>query len=102
MKLCWTPRAKADLEEISDYLIVAGPRAWEQLLERLEHLTDFLLDFPLMGKPGIVPETRDFVLTGTPYVLVLQIKIKDDTVIIVSVRDGRMRLPSRELNGMLA
>jgi len=84
---------------ISDYLIVAGPRAAEQLLERLDHLTDFLLHFPLMGKPGIVPETRRFVLKGTRYVLVLQ--IKDDTVIIVSVRDGRMRLPSRELNGML-
>ena len=100
MKVRWTPRAEADLEEISDYLIAAAPRAWEQLPERLEHLTDFLLDFPLMGKPGIVPERRDFLLTGTPYVLVL--RIKDDTVIIVSVRDGRMRLPSRELNGMLA
>jgi toxin ParE1/3/4 len=93
MTLRWTPRAVADLEEISDYLIVAGPRVWEQLLDRLEHLADLLLDFPLMGKPGIVPETREFVLTGTPYVLVFQ--IKDDTVVIVSVRDSRMRLPPR-------
>ena len=49
MKLRWTPRAIADLEEISDYPIVAGPRVWELPLERLEHLTDLLLDFPLMG-----------------------------------------------------
>jgi toxin ParE1/3/4 len=91
MKLRWTPRAVADLEEISDYLIVAAPQAWEHLLGRVEHLTDLLLDFPLMGKPGIVPETREFVLTGTPYILVFQIKV--DAVIVLSVRDGRMRMP---------
>jgi toxin ParE1/3/4 len=91
MKLRWTPRAVADLEEIGDYLVMAAPQAWEHLLQRLEHLTDLLLDFPLMGKPGIVPETREFVLTGTPYILVFQ--INDDVVIIVSVRDGRMPMP---------
>ena len=91
MKLRWTPRALADLEEISDYLVVASPEAWEHLLERVEHLAHALLDFPLMGKSGLVPGTREFVLSGTPYVLVFQ--IKGDAVVIVSVRDGHMRFP---------
>jgi len=91
MKLRWTPRAVADLEEISDYLVATSPQAWEQLLQRLEHLTDVLLDFPLMGKPGLVRGAREFVLSGTPYILVFQ--VKEDAVVIVSVRDGRMRLP---------
>jgi toxin ParE1/3/4 len=90
MKLRWTPRAVADLEEISDYL-TASPQTWENLLQRLEHLTDALLDFPLMGKRGLVPGTREFVLAGTPYILVFQ--LKGDAVVIVSVRDGRMWLP---------
>ena len=67
------------------------PAAWEHLLERLEHLTGLLLDFPLMGKRGLVAGTREFVLTGTPYILVFQ--LKDDVINIVSVRDGRMRFP---------
>lgn len=91
MKPRWAPRAVADLEEISDKLILAAPQAWEHLLERFEHLTELLLDFPLMGKPGLVAGTREFVLAGTPYILVFQ--IKDDAIIIVSVRDARMRLP---------
>jgi len=91
MKLRWTPRAVADLEEISDYMVAASPQAWEHLLPRLERLTQAILDFPLMGKAGIVPRTREFVLAGTPYILVFQ--LKDDSVVIVSVRDGRMRLP---------
>jgi len=91
MKLCWTPRAVADLEEISDYLVAVSPQAWEQLLLRVERLTEATLDFPLMGKAGLVPGTREFVLSGTPYILVFQ--LKDDSVVIVSVRDGGMRLP---------
>jgi toxin ParE1/3/4 len=94
MKLRWTPRAVADLEEISDYLVAVNPQAWERLLLRVERLTEAILDFPLMGKAGLVPGTREFVLSGTPYILVFQ--LKDDSVVIVSVRDGRMRLsPSR-------
>lgn len=91
MRLRWTPRAVTDLEEISDYLTVAAPQAREHLLERLERLTDVLLDFPLMGKMGLVKGTREFVLAGTPYILVFQ--LKGDAIVIVSVRDGRMRLP---------
>ena len=91
MKLRWTPRAVADLEEISDYLIAVSPQAWEHLLLRVERLTEAILDFPLMGKAGLVPGTREFVLSGTPYILVFE--LKDDSVVILSVRDGRMRLP---------
>jgi len=91
MKLRWTPRAVADLEEISDYLVAASPQAWEHLLQRLERLSEAILDFPLMGKAGLVPGTREFVVSGTPYILVFQ--VKDDAVVIVSVRDARMRLP---------
>jgi len=44
-----------------------------------------------MGKAGLVTGTREFVLAGTPYILVFQ--LKGDAIVIVSVRDGRMRLP---------
>ena len=91
MKLRWTPRAVADMEEIGDYLVAVSPQAWEHLLLRVERLTETILDFPLMGKAGLLPGTREFVLSGTPYILVFQ--LKDDSVVILSVRDGRMRLP---------
>ena len=91
MKLRWTPRAVADLEEISDYLVAASPQGWEHLLLRLERLSESILDFPLMGKAGLVAGTREFVVSGTPYILVFQ--VRDDAVVVVSVRDGRMRLP---------
>jgi len=44
-----------------------------------------------MGKAGLVKGTREFVLAGTPYILVFQ--FKNDSIVIVSVRYGRMRMP---------
>ncbi len=43
-----------------------------------------------MGKVGVVEGTREFVLSGTPYILVF--RLKEDVVQIVSVRDGRMHV----------
>lgn len=91
MKLRWTPRAIADLEEISDYLVAVRPESWDHLLVRVEHIADLLLNFPLMGKSGLVSGTREFALAGTPYILAFQ--LKGDAAVIVSVRDGRMRFP---------
>ena len=91
MKLRWTPRAVADLEGIADYLLAVHPPAWERLLARVEVTAGYLLKFPHMGKVGLVEGTREFVLSGTPYILVF--RLKHDVVQIVSVRDGRMQLP---------
>ena len=88
MKLRWTPRAVADLEQIADYLLAREPRAWEKLLARVELTLDYLLQFPHMGKAGLAPGTREFVLSGTPYIIVF--RLKGDVVQILSIRDGRM------------
>ena len=90
MKLRWTPRAVSDLEEIADYLLAVRPEAWNTLLARVELTLDYLLQFPNMGKTGLAAGTREFVLSGTPYIIVF--RLKDDVVQILSVRDGRMRL----------
>jgi toxin ParE1/3/4 len=91
LKLRWTPRAVADLEQIADYLLAVHPQSWDRLLTRVEETVDYLLHFPHMGKAGLVEGTREFVLSGTPYILVF--RIKHDVVQMVSVRDGRMQLP---------
>jgi toxin ParE1/3/4 len=91
VKLRWTPRAVADLEQIADYLLAVNPKSWKRLLSRLQIAIDYLLQFPHMGKAGLVEGTREFVLSGTPYILVF--RLKHDVVQIVSVRDGRMQLP---------
>jgi toxin ParE1/3/4 len=91
VKLRWTARAVADLEEIADYLLGVQPKAWDKLLARIELTLDYLLQFPHMGKMGVVKGTREFVISGTPYIVVFRIKL--DVVQILSIRDGRMRVP---------
>lgn len=91
MKLRWTQRAVADLEEISDYLLSVSPTSWERLVTRIEAVTEYLLQFPHMGKMGLVSGTREFVLSGTPYIIVF--RVREDVVQVLSIRDGRMQLP---------
>jgi len=91
VKLRWTQRAVADLEEISDYLLSVSPTSWERLVTRIEAVTEYLLQFPHMGKMGLVSGTREFVLSGTPYIIVF--RVREDVVQVLSIRDGRMQLP---------
>ena len=56
-----------------------------------EAVTGYLLQFSHMGKLGLLSGTREFVLSGTPYILVF--RLKKDVVQILSVREGRMQLP---------
>jgi len=91
MVLRWTPRAVSDLEEIADYLLSVHSASWERLIERIERTLQYLLQFPHMGKAGLAPGTREFVLAGTPYILVF--RLKGEMLQILSVRDGRMQLP---------
>jgi len=91
MKLRWTPRAVADLEEIADYLLSVSPTSWERLIGRIEAVADYLLQFPHMGKVGLVTGTREFVLSGTPYIVVF--RVREGIVQILSIRDRRMQLP---------
>lgn len=94
MRLRWTPRAVADLEEISDYLLSVNPTSRKRLIDRIEAVATYLLQFPHMGKLGLASGTREFVLSGTPYILVF--RLKDDVIQILSIRDGRMQLPPTE------
>ena len=91
MKLRWTQRAVADVEEISDYLLSVSPTSWERLVTRIEAVTEYLLQFPRMGKMGLVSGTREFVLSGTPYIIAF--RVREDVVQVLSIRDGRMQLP---------
>ena len=94
MILRWTPRAVADLEEIADYLLSVHPPAWDRLIDRVERTLEYLLQFPHMGKTGMVAGTREFVLAGTPYILVF--RLKGEVLQLLSVRDGRMQPPPVE------
>jgi len=78
----WTESAWEDLDGITDYLLAEDVafEAVEEYVKRIFNAPEHLTMFPGVGKPGRMPNTREWFVKGTPYAL------------IYTVRDGKARI----------
>jgi len=65
------------------FIAEANLVAADDVLERIEHDAELLRQFPLMGRKGRVPATREFTVAQTPFILVYRVSAK-------TVRIGRV------------
>jgi addiction module RelE/StbE family toxin len=80
VKLLWTSRALAELDAIFAYVAAIDPKLAERLTFEIDARVAKLADFPEIGRIGRVDGTREFIVTGTPYILPYR------------VRDGRVEI----------
>lgn len=80
-----------DRVAIYDYVDGDSPSAAADLDDRLMQRIEGLLDFPMSGRAGRVEDTRELVVTGTPYVVVYS--VRDDTIRILRILHGAQRWP---------
>jgi toxin ParE1/3/4 len=83
LEIVWSPLALARLQEIRAYVALDNPDAAERLTTRLVSVVQALIDFPMLGRPGADPETRELVVGGTPYIILYQ--VKRDRILIRTV-----------------
>lgn len=93
MKLLWTERALAEIDEAFAYVAADSPMAAERLALLIETKALLLIDQPSMGRPGRVDGTREFVVTGTPYIL--PYRVRDGRVEILAVLHASRRWPDQ-------
>ena len=74
MKVVWSRAARQDLREIHLYLAAENPNAARALQQQIKQAVRLLRDNPRIGRPGRVPGTREFVISGTTYILPYQIR----------------------------
>jgi toxin ParE1/3/4 len=65
--------AKADLDAIAEYFGTRNVAATLAMLDRIVTAEDLLAIHPRIGHPGRAPGTREFVVSGTPFVLVYSV-----------------------------
>lgn len=58
----WTPEASQDRADIWGYISAENPAAAIRMDELFSDAADRLSSHPLMGKPGLVPGTRELVI----------------------------------------
>lgn len=86
-----TESAESDLDAIADYYGKLNPIAALHLLDRIGETEALLCEHPHIGKAGRVPDTREVVITGTPFVLIYS--LRRDVIIVLRVLHGRQQWP---------
>jgi toxin ParE1/3/4 len=86
-----TETAEADLDAIADYYGALNPAAALHLLDRIAQTESTLSDYPLIGRAGRVEDTREAVVTGTPFILIYA--LSPPHLIVLRVLHGRQQWP---------
>ncbi|HEY9619154.1 MAG TPA: type II toxin-antitoxin system RelE/ParE family toxin [Crinalium sp.] len=91
MKLVWTKQAIVDLNAAYDYIAETSPDVAEVIIERIENSLESLRQFPEMGRPGRVKDTREVVVPRTPFIL--PYRVRKNRIEILAVLHGSRRWP---------
>jgi toxin ParE1/3/4 len=85
----FTPQAQDDLLAIRDWIAQDDDRAAERVISRIRQTVLMFEQFPLLGHPGDVPDTREFKVTGLPYLIVYRIASATDLDILTIIHSAR-------------
>jgi toxin ParE1/3/4 len=81
VKLRWASRAVRSLNEARDYVALDNPEAARRMVHRLEAAVQQLVVFPMMGRQGMRAKTREWVVAGTPFILVYRVEQSHVTIL---------------------
>jgi toxin ParE1/3/4 len=93
MEIVWREVALDSLQRIRAYIARDNPGAAERVRERILEAVRNLADMPYLGRPGRVEDTRELVVSGTPYIVVYT--VLDDQVVIIAVQHSAQKWPDR-------
>jgi toxin ParE1/3/4 len=91
MQLRWTEEAAADLDAIADYLFEQTPAHARRIVLEIYNASEILTSFPLRGRLGRKPGTRELVLPSLPYILIYA--VSDNLIHIVRILHGAQAWP---------
>lgn len=92
MKLRYAPRFFTRLDEIHAHIAADSPKAAGRMVLRIRTAVRDLVRHPGLGRPGRVPDTRELVVTGTPFIV--PYRVQGDVIEIIAVFHGAQRWPA--------
>lgn len=67
-KLEWTVPALNDLVAAREYIAQENPKAARRVASRIREAIEYLQDHPNMGRLGRLSDTKELVVSGTPFI----------------------------------
>ena len=93
MQIIWEEDALRDLRHIRRHIAKDKPAAARQVARRIQEAARLLADYPEIGRTGRVADTRELVITDTPYIAAYQ--VAGDAVLILRVLHGAQQWPEQ-------
>jgi plasmid stabilization system protein ParE len=91
MKLRYTERAAADLEDIQSYIADDSPSAAKAMGGRIREAIELLTDFPMLGRPSRIGKARVLQVARSPYAVYYTVHKRAGEVVVAHIRHGRRR-----------
>lgn len=91
MRVRWLDQAVQDLKSVRIYIGRYNPSAAGDVARRIRDAVRILRDYPAAGRAGRVPNTRELIVTGTPYII--PYRVRSETVEILRVLHAVQQWP---------
>ena len=89
MRIVWSRSATDQLIEIYDFIALDKPEAARGVAQRIKEAVRLLAEHTHMGRSGKEPGTREWIVTGTPFII--SYRIEADRLLILAVLHGARR-----------
>lgn len=90
----WTERALRQLDQVHDYIKLSHREAvGDRVLLEIAASIERLAIFPMLGRKGRVPGTREFVIPRTPFVAAYA--MENENVFILAIYHGARQWPEK-------
>jgi addiction module RelE/StbE family toxin len=88
----WTEQAVRHLERAHDYIALTNSAdVAEEITLRILANVEQLAVFPLSGRPGRVPGTRELVISNTPFIAAY--KAEQNRIVVLAIYHGAQKWP---------
>ncbi len=87
----YTLEARRHIAEIYAHIKLHNPLAAVGVIVRIQLAARSLGLFPRMGRVGIAPNTHELLVKGLPYVIVYELRQKENEIIILGVFHGAQK-----------
>ena len=82
-----------DLQALRQYIALDNTIAANRVAKRIINAVNILSEQPGIGKCGRVPDTRELVVSGTPYII--PYRVKSNRIEILRVFHSAMQWPEK-------
>jgi toxin ParE1/3/4 len=86
LRLRYTPRAAAELDEILEYIAARSPQGQRRVMARLNFVAKLLSAQPFSGRRTSLRGGRVRRLAATPFPYVVFYEIGDDEIVVIGIR----------------